>query len=640
MAEPTAHPNSRRGRSSVSSEELTKQVAYSVKMEQQLIDARYALDRDMQRLMSIHTYSQRAIDAPTVESFMSMTAEAIIEAFDLECSAVLSMHPNRRQLSFAAEFGLGRRAAFRKHLPLAWVVDRSLDRVGHAAIERVHGQSGLWWELGLAEIVLFPYANADSTFDGILVGGVSCGKQAFFGTMGDDLLPSFVVFGQQMQSLFHNLSSRQIIREQLRTLEENTERIEAAQRELASTNADLNHRVSELATLHRVGAKVASILDVDRLAESVLDTIVEDFGYERAALFQIDHEHGVVGGGKLRSGLGTATQSLVHGAFPIDGFVENPSSRPEVLQTERFDDVRFTTCVTDPALCATLGSKRALVVPLRSGSRLVGLLTIGEAARGDPMNDGDRMLLATFAHHVATALHNARLVEKAARSERMSAIGEMAAGIAHEIRNPLTSIGTLLDIIERETHGVDPVLFEGIKQESQRLQSLTTRFLDYARPYDPKRQPEDINLLLEEVTSILGADPAFSSVRIEKHCDKRLPDVCADGDSLKQVFWNLILNGLQSMEGGGLLMITSLHDRTHIKVRIADSGAGIDPADRKRIFQPFFTKRDGGSGLGLSIADKIISAHGGSLALESNVGVGTTVTVSFPREAIVEGTTT
>ena len=141
----------------------------------------------------------------------------------------------------------------------------------------------------------------------------------------------------------------------------------------------------------------------------------------------------------------------------------------------------------------------------------------------------------------------------------------------------------------------------------------------------------DINLILDEVTSLLALDERFTAVRIERRYDRAIGEVLMDGDAIKQVFWNLILNGLQATAGGGTLCVQSAGLEDRVEVEVADTGPGIPRADLKRIFEPFYTTKDKGTGLGLTVADKIVRAHGGVLDGQAEPGRGTRVRVMLPR---------
>ena len=224
-----------------------------------------------------------------------------------------------------------------------------------------------------------------------------------------------------------------------------------------------------------------------------------------------------------------------------------------------------------------------------------------------------------------------RVEEKLRKSEKLSAIGQIAAGIAHEIRNPLSAIATAVHVLEKRTkNDEDNILFKAIKNETERLQDITTDFLKFARPYTPKLSLENINLVLEETISLLENDPNSHGVDFEKGLDKTIPNFLFDRDQIRQVVWNLALNGLQTMTDGGRLRIRLANIGDHLEIEVMDSGKGITDADLENIFEPFYTTKNEGTGLGLPIAAKIVAAHGGSIDVDSEVGQGTKFTLSLP----------
>jgi signal transduction histidine kinase len=601
--------------------DLQRQVTHSLVVEQELINARDRRDRDLNRLLAIGAYSRRAIAVQDLADFARATAETIIEAFELECGAVL-VADGRGSLQVEASSGLGSRSC--GGLDVGWVASRGLLQTGAAHIERVSAEAEPWRSAGLAELIACPLSDRGGALGGLLIGGVSVEKEAYYGSIDPEIIPSFVLLRDQVQSLLHNLLSRRVINEQM-------ERLRATQSDLARANADLRRRVTELSTLHRLAMDLGSILDLPRLLDAVLRSAVRDLGYDRALIMLVDPHRRVLCGGRGFGVAAASTDFVERLEIPLEpprgGLAGVVLTGEPLLVADASVDERL-----DPEIVRVLQARSFLAVPLRTADGVIGVLAVDNWRTGAPLASDDVRVVATLASEVAIAVANARLVEKAAQGERLSAIGEMATGIAHEIRNPLTSIVTLVDILGAQAPGVDPLVFRGIKEESRRLQEITTRFLSYARPYVPSRSRVDINVILEEVASLLEIDEGFSGSVIEREYDRGIGDVHVDGDGLKQVFWNLILNGLQAMPGGGRLIVRSAARPGILEIEIEDMGTGIPPQALKRIFEPFYTTKDKGTGLGLPIADKIVRAHGGSIRVLSGRRAGTTVRVVIPKK--------
>lgn len=227
-----------------------------------------------------------------------------------------------------------------------------------------------------------------------------------------------------------------------------------------------------------------------------------------------------------------------------------------------------------------------------------------------------------------------RLEEKALKAERLAVVGEFAAGLAHEIRNPLGSIVTAVRLLCDNTsrcEGVDcNVLMGVIDKESQRLNRTLTDFLRFARPGQLRLEMHDINTVLEETIKAISCDKGvMGKVSIKSHLGPEVGAIPVDSDLIRQAFWNILLNGIQSTPVGVVTVTTGL-DNGWVQVRVKDNGPGIPEDELYRIFEPFYTRRKEGTGLGLSIANRIVEMHKGTIEVESQVGVGTEFTIKLP----------
>lgn len=222
------------------------------------------------------------------------------------------------------------------------------------------------------------------------------------------------------------------------------------------------------------------------------------------------------------------------------------------------------------------------------------------------------------------------------RSERLAAVGKLAAGIAHEIRNPLASVSGSIEMLSRELNvrQENKKLMHIILKETDRLNGLVSEFLDYVRPEQLKLQPLNIHTLIDETLTALAMDPQQSNaIKIAFISDDKLLEAPMNKEKMKQVLWNLLINAKQAMPKGGTLTIhTSLH-HGEIKIDISDTGVGISQEDLKKIFDPFFTTKEKGTGLGLSMVHKIIEAHQGKILVHSKLKEGTTFSILLPTVA-------
>jgi len=244
---------------------------------------------------------------------------------------------------------------------------------------------------------------------------------------------------------------------------------------------------------------------------------------------------------------------------------------------------------------------------------------------------------------------NRRLEEaqaEARRSERLAALGQLSAGLAHEIRNPLGVIKGSAEMLTQKLQASDELARElagYISTEVNRLSALVTEFLDFARPLHAQPHPADLAALLDRVLQIVAGRFTGKAIRVERHYAGGLPLVPLDESLCEQAFLNLVQNAYEAMQDqdqGGTLRVdvrpATQHDRQGVELRLADSGPGVKEELREEIFNPFVTTKKTGVGLGLSIVSKIVDGHHGSIRVENAPEGGAVFTLFFPLEEAVE----
>lgn len=220
------------------------------------------------------------------------------------------------------------------------------------------------------------------------------------------------------------------------------------------------------------------------------------------------------------------------------------------------------------------------------------------------------------------------------RAEHLATLGEMATGLAHEIRNPLAGIAGVIEIIGRDLPGTSParVVVKDVRQEIARINHIVTDLLQTARPHPPKVRRSDLNTTVEHAV-MLGRQQALAkSVEIALHKDPSLPEVEHDSDQIHQVMLNLLLNALQAIDKNGKVTVTVEKQGANAVVEVVDNGRGIPPENLPNIFRPFFTTKGDGTGLGLSLARRIVEDHHGRIDVTSTLGKGTTFLVVLPLQ--------
>lgn len=217
------------------------------------------------------------------------------------------------------------------------------------------------------------------------------------------------------------------------------------------------------------------------------------------------------------------------------------------------------------------------------------------------------------------------------RADRLSAIGQLAASLAHEIRNPLGSIEGAVDICERTTNDDKRREFlEIIKKETSRLKGLLTNLLDFARPRSLQMRQVQIDSVVGSVVKLVSHSAQQRGVLLTSEIPPGFPTVECDAQQITQALLNVALNALQATPSGGTVSLAVSKDQETILISVRDTGTGIDEADLDKVFDPFFTTKEDGTGLGLAVSHQILVQHGGRVVAERNEGPGTTFTLAWP----------
>ena len=308
---------------------------------------------------------------------------------------------------------------------------------------------------------------------------------------------------------------------------------------------------------------------------------------------------------------------------------------PVFAQSRQFSLI--TRCLTLVGLIFGLGAALYVIHNLATEVQIIknGILSMQEDSDLRlPSMPGEIGEVVQAINNMADNLNEKkRLEEELMRSERLVALGRLVTGVAHELRNPLGIVKATVQVMEEEFKNQLELkeYTKVICEQIDRGNSVIKELLDFGRPSKPIVSPTEVNSLLESVLTFTYPMLRQNKIELEKRFEANLPLVIIDRDRMKQVFVNLILNAIQAMQGGGKLIIKSIVNEETIEVNFIDTGSGIEANDLPRVFDPFYTTRDDGAGLGLSISYQIVHMHMGKIWVSETSPKGTSMAVSIPK---------
>jgi signal transduction histidine kinase len=388
-----------------------------------------------------------------------------------------------------------------------------------------------------------------------------------------------------------------------------------------------------LKILHTVSETVSRTLDVEEILKTALEALTHVTGHEIASLhlvgadgvsLELRADRGLspqmreVNRG-LTVGEGIIGRVAASGATVVVGDVMgSPDLLPSAHEAVRRDRIRGFVCV-----------------PIHARGRMLGTLSLGRQTE-DPFNEGEVALLEATAQQIAIALDNARLSSELVHAEKLSAVGELASGVAHEINNPLTTILGLAQLLLSRSD-VPAAIRDRIAlvaDEASRAAEIVQNLLMFARHYPPERRPCSLVDAVHRVIALKSYQLEQDKVRVTVDMAD-CPTVWADENQMQQVLLNLVQNAHQAMarQPGERKLTVQLRPRErHVAIEVLDTGPGIAPHLLSRIFDPFFTTKPPGegSGLGLSVSYGIVGQHGGRLYAENRPEGGAMFVVELP----------
>jgi two-component system sensor histidine kinase HydH len=395
--------------------------------------------------------------------------------------------------------------------------------------------------------------------------------------------------------------------------------------------------------LDDLGETLPQLTSVRDLTETFVERLYASGRVPGAAFYVYSHDRGRF---ELLASRTTDAEPTLLSAVAPQPFVEGfEAGRPAYTRAELTQlSARRDAPPASAAQLRVMDEMRAdLVLPMSTGSAVLGWLALKDEDWSDGFSQEEITQLGRLMSRAATAVENLRGFEASQEQARLAALGTMAAGLAHEIRNPLAGIKGAAQLLRGMSPTTDQAEFlQVIVDETDRLNKVVTDFLDYARHFELQRAPTDLNQLVRQTTSLLRAQGLPDGIQLVEALEEPLPLLALDGDKLRQVVLNLLRNAVQAMPEGGELRVTTAKrllgpkaERALVELCVQDSGEGMSAETKKSLFIPFFTTKHDGTGLGLAISQRIVQAHQGELRVESREGEGALFVVSLP---VVEAT--
>jgi len=398
---------------------------------------------------------------------------------------------------------------------------------------------------------------------------------------------------------------------------------------------------SFLERLRNFCTALAAVQDLKLVAKITLKAMIELIGVEGASLFFLHGEEEEYF--LLESILPQGTTD-----FPRSFGKENPVFRYFLKERTLIFREKFTAVDGNPEWPDMLKSmdrwKAFCVLPLHSNGRLIGIVTLGQKSEGQTYTPEDRDLVSIFGNLSASALENRKLIEDLKRLtshiervDRLASLGTLTAALAHELRNPVAAIKVFTQLLPERFD--DPEFrndfLQIVSAEVDRISTLLKELLEFARPSSPRMEAANIHTIIESTLLLVSTEAKKKRIRIFRDTSKDLPLVPVDPEQIKQVLLNVLINAIEATEEEGKILVKTRpciksNGQTYIQVVVTDTGCGISHDSLDSIFRPFFTTKQNGSGLGLSISRQIIQNHKGTIDVESEPNKGTTFYINLP----------
>lgn len=465
--------------------------------------------------------------------------------------------------------------------------------------------------------------------------------------------------GNKFHEIFSRLfTSKSVLRETIREMERDKKLLEQKYEEVNRLNEELNNRIKQLIALQETGKAILSVLDLKCLLSVIMNTLSNVCHINRAVIMLVNEEDKSL---KFLHGTGfgsTIPREVKDYKVPLDRLNNILVRVTNTGQSEYVPDVDSSSLRKENILL-TYGKPRSVyVAPLITRSRVIGVLAT-DAADESGVPKETRETLEVFAPQIAIAIENARLYNRLqeqmeelkrsrgllTRAEKFSFLGNLAARLAHEIKNPMTAIGTFIQMLPRKYNDAQfrKDFYQIGIEETNRINSLITELLDLVKTKESHFAYSDLHDLIDKTLLLVSPQSKAKNIEVVRRYDPDVRQVKIDPEKIKQAILNLLSNALEFTPERGRIEIRTQKcvdggDERHIRIEVQDSGVGISESIMDKVFDPYFTTKhkssmNSGTGLGLFIVHQHVLHHGGTIGVESKPNKGTRFTIRLPIDS-------
>jgi len=450
-------------------------------------------------------------------------------------------------------------------------------------------------------------------------------------------------------------TSKSLLMETLKEMEADKKTIEEKYGEVNRLNLELNYKIKQLMAIQETGKAILSVLDLEQLLSVIMSILANVCLIHRAIIMLVNENKGFL---EYIHSVGfeeEVPEDVKNYRVSLDRLSNILVRVTNTGRPEYVPEVKRSTLRKENIMLTYGNPSSVFVVPLITRSKVIGVIAT------DAVDDGGvpketRETLEVFAPQIAIAIENARLYSKLqeqmqelqqsqtliSRVEKFSFLGNLAARLAHEIKNPMTAIGTFIQLLPQK---YDDVEFRNdfhkiAMEETTRINNLITELLDLAKTKESHFELDNLHALIEKMILLISPQSKAKKVKVIRQFDPDIEQVWMDTEKMKQVILNILSNAVESTpEGGRIEFVTRNCDKagnpTAIRIEIKDNGTGIPQDIIDKIFDPYFTTKHksnlhNGTGLGLSIAHQNMQDHGGTIDVKSDANQGTTFTLTLP----------